>query len=89
MPESFHTRDSFNSALSIAEAALGLSSTQLNGKIDSPLLLLGLMYREVSRSIEVEPDNPTKLPPKLVNSPFGVKELREIEMLLNDVTILP
>jgi hypothetical protein len=47
------------------------------------------MYREVSRSIEVEPDNPTMLPPKLVNSPLGVKELREIERLLNDVTILP
>jgi hypothetical protein len=62
-------------------------SSFLSGKIDAPLLLLGLMYQEVSRAIEVEPDTPTKAPDHLVHSPFGVKELKRIESLLKTVHI--
>lgn len=62
-------------------------SSFLSGKIDAPLLLLGLMYQEVSRAIEVEPDTPTKAPDHLVHSPFGVKELKRMESLLKTVHI--
>jgi hypothetical protein len=62
-------------------------SSFLSGKIDAPLLLLGLMYQEVSRAIEVEPDAPTKAPDHLVHSPFGVKELKRMENLLKAVHI--
>ena len=58
------------------------------GKIDGPLLLFGLLYREVSRAIEAEPDDPTTNDaPHLINSPFGIKELTEMEKLVNDVQI--
>lgn len=58
------------------------------GKIDGPLLLFGLLYREVSRSIEAEPDDPTtNVPSHLINSPFGIKQLTEMEKLVNDVQI--
>jgi hypothetical protein len=56
-------------------------------KIDAPLLLLGLMYQEVSRSMEMEPDAPTKAPDHLVNSPFGVKEVKKIERLIESVVL--
>jgi hypothetical protein len=51
------------------------------------LFLFGLIFREVSRSLEMEPDAPTKAPAHLVKSPFGIKELREIEKLMNGVCI--
>ena len=46
-----------------------------DGKVDAPLLLLGLTYREVSRSLEAECDTPTKAPVYLVNLTLGVKEV--------------
>jgi hypothetical protein len=57
------------------------------GKIDAPLLLLGLMYREVSRAMEIEPGAETKAPLHLVGSPFGIKEVKKIENLLKNIRI--
>jgi hypothetical protein len=55
----------------------------INGKIDAPLLLLGLMYREVSRAVEVEPGAKTGGPRHLLNSPLGIQELEELQTLIN------
>jgi hypothetical protein len=88
LPATFHTADSFDKALMIVQNALANSEIFESGKIDAPLLLLGLMYREVCRSMEIEPDGDgKKLPDHLVNSPFGVKEIRKIESLLNKVCL--
>ena len=87
LPATFHSGDSFDNALIIVQNALADSKIFESGKIDSPLLLLGLMCREVSRSMEIEPDGDAKLPDHLVNSPFGVKEIRKIESLLNKVCL--
>ena len=57
------------------------------GKVDAPLLLSGLMYREICRAMEMEPDAPTGAPKSLINSPFGIKELKEIEAVLDNVVI--
>jgi hypothetical protein len=51
------------------------------GNVDAPLLLLGLLYREVCRAMEVEPGDETA-PSHLVNSPLGKKELDQIEKVL-------
>jgi hypothetical protein len=66
-------------------------SSFFSGKFDSPLLLLGLMYQEVSRAMEMEPDSdaPTKAPNHLVHSSFGIKEMKKIESLLKSVRLLP
>jgi len=69
--------------LGILERDLGNSKVLEEGKIDSPLLLLGLMYREVSRSMEVEPGGSSKYPEQLVSSKFGIKEVKKIELLLD------
>jgi hypothetical protein len=66
---------------------LGKPKVVDEGKIDAPLLLLGLMYREVSRSMEVEPDAPSKHPEQVVASKFGIKEVKKIERLLNGLKI--
>jgi hypothetical protein len=71
----------------ILKNALGDSSVLNGGKIDAPLLLLGLVYREVSRSMEIEPGIPTGAPDHLVESPFGVRELNEIERLIKSVCL--
>ena len=55
-----------------------------DGEIDAHLLL-GLMYREVSRSMEIEPGAPTKAPDHLASSPFGIKEMNKIESLLKSI----
>ena len=73
----------------IAEEDLRDSSGMEGGKADSPLLLLGLMYREVSRSIEMEPGAPTMAPPHLVNSPYGVKEVNRLETLIDSIALSP
>ena len=57
------------------------------GGIDAPLLLLGLMYREVSCSLEIEPGEGLKVLVYLANSPLGIKEVNEIESLLHDVPL--
>jgi hypothetical protein len=71
--------------MSILKKDLGDSSIINSGKIDAPLLLLGLTYREVSRSMEIEPGAPTGAPNHLAGSSFGVRELNEIEKLINSV----
>jgi hypothetical protein len=57
------------------------------GKIDAPLLLFGLMFREVSRAMEIEEGTDPKVPIHLRNSPFGIKELNAMENLLDDVVV--
>jgi hypothetical protein len=71
--------------MSILKKDLRDSSFLKGGKIDAPLLLLGLVYNEVSRAMEIEPRAPTEAPGHLVDSPFGVRELNEIERLINSV----
>jgi hypothetical protein len=88
LPASFHTSKSFDNALSIARNGLGDSKVFEDGKIDPPLLLLGLLFREVSRAIEIEPGTPpTQYPEQLVNSPFGIEEMNRIEETLDAVDI--
>ena len=57
------------------------------GKVDTPLLLSGLMYQEICHAMEMEPDAPTGAPKSLINSPFGIKELKEIEAVLDNVVV--
>lgn len=87
LPDSFHSSKGFKNLLSIAKTALQDPSTLKSGKVDPPLLLLGLMYREVSRAMEIEPNSPTKHPPGLINSPLGIGEVNLIEKLLDSITI--
>ena len=56
-------------------------------KVDTPLLLSGLMYREICHAMEMEPDAPMGAPEILINSPFGIKELKEIEAVLDNVVV--
>lgn len=86
MPSEFHTSKSFNKSISILKKDIGDSSFS-SGKIDAPLLLLGLMYQEVSRAIEIDPGASTKAPDHLINSCFGIKEMEKIESLLKSVSI--
>jgi hypothetical protein len=74
--------------ISILKKDLGDSSFS-SGQIDAPLLLLGLIYQEVSRAMEIEPDSdaPTKAPNHLVHSSFGIKEVKKIESLLKSVRL--
>lgn len=58
-----------------------------NGKIDAPLLLLGLMYREASRAMEIEPGAVAKVPVHLSESRFGIKELNKIESIFGKVCL--
>jgi hypothetical protein len=73
--------------LSIVEDALGDESVFEAGRLDPPLLLLGLMFREVARAMEVEPGEPSQYPQQLVDSPFGIKEMQRIEEFLNEVDL--
>ena len=57
------------------------------GKVNAPLLLSGLMYREICCAMEMEPDAPTGAPKSLINSPFGIKKLKEIEAVLDNVVV--
>ena len=59
----------------------------LDAGIDSHLLLLGLMYREISRLIETEPEVATTAPPHLVHSSFGIKELKQIEAVIKGIPL--
>lgn len=56
--------------------------------IDTPLLLLGLTFREISRAMEVEDGETTKLPPQLVASTLGIREMQKIEDMVESI-ILP
>ena len=85
MPEDFHSSSSFKSALKILKADLGKSSNLKGGKVDAPLLLFGLVYREISHAMEIEPGGTNKYPPQLNNSPFGIKEVNQLEKLLDGI----
>lgn len=87
LPENIHEPSSFKNALSILKKSLNDSSFLEGGKVDAPLLLLGLLYREVSRCIEIEPDAPTKAPDYLANSYFGIREINVIQKVLNGVKL--
>ena len=87
LPVEFHSAGAFKKALSILRKSLLDSEVLEDGRIDAPLLLLGLMYREVSRSMEMEPDTAPKVPIHLINSFFGIKEMNEIERLLLDIPV--
>ena len=50
--------------------------------VNAPLLLLGLLYREVCQEMKVESGDETA-PAHLINSPLGKKELDQIERVLN------
>ena len=50
------------------------------GRIDAPLLLLGLMYWEASCAMEIEPGE-SNVPVHLSQSCFGVKELNKIAVI--------
>jgi hypothetical protein len=58
-----------------------------NGRIDAPLLLLGLMYREASCAMEVEPGAATDVPVHLSELPFGIKEPNKIESMLGKIRL--
>ena len=87
MPADVHTAKSFQSYLSILKKAFADPSALEDGSIDAPLLLLGLLYREVCRSMEMEPGSSTMAPPHLVNSFFGVPEMDKIERLISGVRL--
>jgi hypothetical protein len=58
----------------------------ISGKIDAPLLLLGLMYREASRAMEMEPgDNDSRFPIHLVNSRIGISQVEKLQNFINNV----
>jgi hypothetical protein len=55
--------------------------------IDAPLLLVGLMFREISRAIEVEEGEDSKLPKQLVESSLGIREMQKIEEMLEAISL--
>lgn len=71
----------------ILKKALKDSSVLNGGMIDAPLLLFGLAYREVCRSMEIEPGDPMGAPDHLAHSPFGIKQLNELERVINSVRL--
>lgn len=82
MPAEFCSASAFNNALLIGQQALQDSVLSENRRINAPLLLLGLMYREASCAVEVEPGD-TKVPVHLAESPLGIKELNKIERIFD------
>ena len=88
LPAEFHSAKAFDYALSIGQKALGNSAVLEDGGIDAPLLLLGLMYREVSREMEIEPEATSNVPIHLQESPFGIKEMIAIQSLIQKVHLL-
>lgn len=87
LPAVFHSSESFENTLSILKDALRDSSVFEDGCLDSPLLLFGLLFREISRAMEIEPGEPTPYPPQLVNSPLGIGEMNRIEEMMNKVAL--
>ena len=87
LPSKFHSWASFKSTLSILKDSLCKPLVLEGGKVDAPLLLSGLMYQEVCCAMEMEPDAFTGAPKSLINSPFSIKELKEIEAVLDNVVV--
>ena len=84
---SFHSSKSFEEALSIVKDALNDSSIFEDRNVNAPLLLLGLLFREVSRAMESEVGEPTHYSHQLVHSSLGIREMIMIEEMLNKVTL--
>jgi hypothetical protein len=87
LPDFFHGSGAFKKTLSIIKKSLADPSVLDDGRVDAPLLLLGLTYREVSRAVEMEPGAPTDAPDHLKNSPFGIQEMNKIETLIDGVVL--
>jgi hypothetical protein len=87
LPATFHKPSLFNKALTLAKTAFGDSATFSDSKVDAPLLLVGLMFREVSRAMEMEPGGDDKYPAHLNNSPFGILQIQKIEKLIDAIVI--
>jgi hypothetical protein len=87
LPAEFHLASAFKKALSIGLEALKECVLLQNGRIDAPLLLLGLMYWEASCAMKVEPRAATNVPVYLSELPFGVKELNKIESMLSKIRL--
>jgi hypothetical protein len=87
LPAEFHLASAFKKALLIGLEALKECVLLQNGRIDAPLLPLGLMYREASRAMEVEPGAATDVLVYLSELPFGVKELNKIESMLSKICL--
>jgi hypothetical protein len=79
--------ESFNKALLILKDAFHDPSVFKGQNLDAPLLLLGLLFQEVWRAMEIEPGQPTSYPQQLVNSPLGIAEMQKIEEMINDVDL--
>ena len=75
LPAEFHLASAFKKALLIGLKALEKCVLLEDGRIDAPLLLLGLMYWEASCVMEIKPGAATDIPVHLSESPFGIKEL--------------
>lgn len=56
--------------------------------VDAPLLLLGLLFREVSRAMEIEEGADSPYPLHLGKSALGKPEMTKIEELM-DLVALP
>ena len=88
LPAEFHLASAFKKALLIGSKALEKCVLLEDGRIDAPLLLLGLMYWEASHALEIEPGAATDIPVHLSESPFGIKELDKIESMIGKVHLL-
>ena len=84
----FHSASAFEKALSIGSKALEKCVLSEDGKIDAPLLLLGLIYQEASHAMEIEPGAATDIPAHLSESPFGIKELNKIKSMIGKFRLL-
>jgi hypothetical protein len=86
LPESFHTLSSFNKGFAIVRKAFEDNEIFQSGKIDSVLLLFGLMYREASRAMEMEPgESDSRFPIYLVNSKLGFPQVEKLRNFINNV----
>ena len=88
LPAEFHSASAFLKALSIGSKALEKCVLLEDGRIDAPLLLLGLMYQEASCAMEIEPGAATDILVHLSELPFGIKELNKIESMIGKVRLL-
>ena len=79
LPAEVHSSTSLKKALAIARNAFRDPAVFEAQAVDAPLLLLGLLSREVSRAIEVEPGEATEYPQHLINSPLGIQDMHQIE----------
>jgi hypothetical protein len=87
LPKEFHSRSSLKKILEILHSTLKDPSVLKGGKVDAPLLLLGLTYREVSRAAEFEPGTSSKSTVHLENSPFLIKDLDAILDLITEIKL--